>query len=425
MKENKNVQYTYGPGEKEILQKMSTVEASVSQNNQEKNQRELVSTKYYSEFVIKTKQGPATLNNVFITAERNKEGEMSYHFRWIIQKENGEQTIEENLVIDENGEVYTSQGLKDYLGDADIDIEDLMSENDSKKGRLKGISEKAEPEEMEQALEEEQKNQQKRKKQGEDQEQEVPEEELDEETEQIEEDLEEQGQDLKISKYKKIKDSSISERMPEVFQDGVENGIAFSNKLNRFVIISKVNGHYQINENVEPARMTWRTITSISPDGQQVERKVPHALMELPNNDEKEIAVTLDQYGDVDIETVDVLPCQERIARPVREEGEGIEGQENAEITREFATEGKYYGDEIAHKKEELETEYKVTETNMEELKELDIEAIMEVEAQKAKMSKEGFKEYVKKADGKTLQEKIENAHEQIEQEYKGGQRPR
>ena len=48
MKDNKTEQYTFGKDEKEILQKMSTVEASVSQNIQEKSQRELIVTKYYS-----------------------------------------------------------------------------------------------------------------------------------------------------------------------------------------------------------------------------------------------------------------------------------------------------------------------------------------------------------------------------------------
>lgn len=402
---------TFGPDEKEILQKLSTVEASVSQNNKEKNQREIISTRYYSEFVINTKKGPATLNNVFITSERNKEGEMSYHFRWIVQKETGEQSIEENIVIDENGQVYTTEGLKEYLNDAEIDIEELISENDSEKGRIKGISEKEEKEEEQIAKEKAEQDEEK--------------EELNDETQEIEEDLEEQGQDLEITKYRKIKDSNIAERMPEVFKNGEENGIAFSNKLNRFVIISKIDGHYQINENVEPARMTWRTITSISPDGEKVERKVPHALMELPNNDKKEIAVTLGAYGDVDIETVDVLPCQERIGRSVREEGEGLEGQENSEVTRDFETEGIYYGDEIAHKKEQLEREYNVKEADIKELEDLDIEAIMEREAEKAKISKEGFKEYVRKAEGKTLQEKIDDAHEQIEQEYKGDKRLR
>lgn len=333
MEENRTEQYTFGADEKETLQAMETVEASVGKHIQKK--RELISTKYYSEFVINTPKEPITLNNVFITAERNKEGDLSYHFRWIMKNKDGEQTIEEKIVIDENGEIYVAEGLKDYLGDAEIDIDELMYENDDiKKGRLKGVSEKAEPEEMEKALDEEK----------------TP----DEETQEIEEDLEEQGEDLKISKYRKIKDTHLPERMPDVFGDGAENGVAFSNKLNRFVIISKVNGKYQINENVEPARMTWKSIISIDPNGESIERKVPHALMKT-NRDDKEIAVTIGQYGEVDIETVDVLPCQERIAREVRTEREGIEKEESLEMRREFETQGKEYKHDLAHRVEDIE----------------------------------------------------------------------
>lgn len=336
MEENKTEKYTFGVDEKETLQAMATVEASVGQHIQKKSQRELVATKYYSEFVINTKNGPVTLNNVFITAERNKERELSYHFRWIIKDKNGEQKIEENLVIDENGEIYVAEGLKDYLGDAEIDIDELMYENDDiQKGRLKGVSEKAEPEEMEKALEDEEKQQ-------------------DEETQEIEEDLEEQGEDLKISKYREIKDKHVAERMPEVFGDGAEYGVAFSNKLNRFVIISKVNGKYQINENVEPARMTWKSIISIDPNGESVERKVPHALMKT-NRSDKEIAVTIGQYGEVDIETVDVLPCQERIAREVRSDGEGEDKQESLEMINEAKAGGNEYEHKLAHQVQDIE----------------------------------------------------------------------
>ena len=336
MEENKTKQYTFGPNEKEILQDMAIVETSVEKHIKEKNQRELISTKYYSEFVVNTKKGPVTLNNVFITTERNKEGDLSYHFRWVIQNENGEKTIEENLVIDENGEVYVADGLKDYLGDAEIDIESLMLENDDiKKGRLKGISEKAESDEMKKILASEGKS-------------------TEEETQKVEKDLKEQGEDLRISEYKEIKDTSVAERMPDVFGEGTEHGLAFSNKLNRYVITSKVDGKYQLNENVEPAIMTWKSIISVDPNGEGVERKVPHALMKT-NRDDQEIAVTIDQYGEPDIETVDVLPCQERIAREVRSEGEGIEKQESRDVSNEFEQEGTEYQHDLAHQVQKIE----------------------------------------------------------------------
>lgn len=347
MEKNKTEQYTFGADEKETLQAMATVEASVGQPIQGKKQREIVGIKYYSEFVIETQKGDITLNNVFITLEKDQDEKMNYHFRWIKENENGQKTIEEKLFVDENGKPYTTSELKDYLDDSKIDVEELMMKNDIERGRLKGKSEKAKQEEMEKALDGEEKDKQRDKKEEQDEEQ-------NEETQEIEEDLEEQGEDLRISKYRKIKDTHLDERVPDVFGDGAENGVAFSNKLNRFVIISKVNGKYQINENVEPARMTWKSIISIDPNGESVERKVPHALMKT-NRADKEIAVTIGQYGEVDIETVDVLPCQERIAREVRSEGEGAEKQESLEMRNEFKQQGKEYKHDLAHRVKDIE----------------------------------------------------------------------
>ena len=140
MENNKTEQYTFAPEEKEILQKLNVVEASVNaQNIQEKNQRELIATKYYSEFVINTEKGPITLKNVFITAEQDQNGKTSYHFRWINENEKGEQIIEECLSIDGDGKVHTEGDLAKYLGE-ELDIEELMKSNDLEKGRLKGVS---------------------------------------------------------------------------------------------------------------------------------------------------------------------------------------------------------------------------------------------------------------------------------------------
>ena len=289
--------------------------------------------KYYETFQI----NEIDFRNIFVTTEKDANGNTTYHL-YCVDSSN------EILSVDENGNVeIKNQELGRYL--ENLNFNQLIEENEKVPERLKGISEKVLPEEMSKVLK------------GDDSSKEEHAEE--EHTEQIEEDLEEQGEDLEISQYREIKDAHISERMPEVFKDGEENGIAFSNKLNKFVIISKVNGQYQLNEKVEPARMTWKTIISISPDGERVERKVPYALMKLPNNPNQEIAVIEEEgenlYKKVEIETVDVLPCQERIARQVREEGEGLEGEESLEIRREFETQGKEYKHDIAHQVNEIE----------------------------------------------------------------------
>ena len=65
---------------------------------------------------------------------------------------------------------------------------------------------------------------------------------------------------------------------------------------------------WQLNDRVEPAKITWRTIISIDEQGEKMEREVPYALMKT-NREYKEIAVLRGQYGEINIETVDVLPC--------------------------------------------------------------------------------------------------------------------
>lgn len=331
MEDNKNV---FNPDEKNIVGILIAFERELEEKLEE-SKGKIERVKYYEKFTI----NGIDFSNMFVTTEKDVDGNISYHVYC------GDSS-NEIIAIDSEGKVeIKNPELQKYISDMDFDLEKLMEENEQDPEKLKGISEKAEPEEMEKALE------------GEDGEKDDSDDgkEQDEETREIEEDLKEQGEDLEISKYRQIKDSHIHERMPEVFQNGQQSGIAFSNKLNRFVIISKENGQYQVNENVEPGRMTWKTIISIDPNGEKVERKVPYALMKLPNNQEKEIAVTLDEYGIPSIETVDVLPCQERIARAVREQGEGPDKEESLQMRQEFEQEGTEYPHEIAHQVEEIE----------------------------------------------------------------------
>ena len=332
MEDNKTEQYTFAPEEKEILEKLNVVEASVNaQNIQEKNQRELVATKYYSEFVINTDNGPITLKDVFITAEQDQNGKTSYHFRWINENEKGEQVIEECLSIDANGKVHATGDLAKYLGE-ELNIEELIESNDLEKGRLKGVSEKISKVEKDKQNNNEEK---------------------------IDEDLKEQGQDLELINVREIKDiQNIKERNPEVFGDSDEHAQGYSKKLGKFVMLEKVQdgkkSKWQLNEKIQPAQRTLRTIISIDEKGEKIEREVPYALMKT-NRSDKEIAVTYGPYGIVNIQTVDVLPCQERIARQVREQGEDGNGQEDAQIRRDFNAGGREYTHDLAHQVEEIE----------------------------------------------------------------------
>ena len=128
------------------------------------------------------------LKDVFITAEKDDKGQMSYHFRWIKENENGEKVVEERLTINSDGKVLSNSDLAKYLGE-ELNIEEVMNENDQEKDRLKGVSKKIEPKE----------NEKKMKKQ------ENEKQEKNDETQEIAEDLETQGEDLELINIKKDK----------------------------------------------------------------------------------------------------------------------------------------------------------------------------------------------------------------------------
>ena len=337
MEENKSAQYTFGPEEKQILAILDSFEQELQARLQENN-GEVENIKYYEKF----KMGNIDFNNIFITTEKDAEGNFTFHVY-------SGSSSNEILAVDKDGKVSSIiPELEAYL--SNINLEEVIAENEKEPGRLKGISEKMTPEEVKEMLEG-------KEKIVDEEEQETDEQQEDKgETteEKIKKDLEEQGEDLEISNYRKIKDKNVAERMPQVFGNSEENGIAYSNKLNRFVMLTNVNGKFKINDNVEPAQTAWKTIISIDENGESIEKRVPHALMET-SNDKQEIAITYGPYGEIDIETVEVLPCDERIARGVRMQGEDATQEESYQIRNEFETEGTEYSHELAHQVNEVE----------------------------------------------------------------------
>lgn len=341
MNEGKTDKYTFS--EKDILEILGAFESEIEERLQ-KEKKELEKVKYYEKFRMQD----IDFKNIFITTEKDEKGNITQH----VYAGNSSNKI---LSIDSEGKVtIDNPELEEFLGE--VDLKKVIEENEKEQGNLKGISEKATPEDTKKMLDEASKN----KEQGsEGDEQESDEQDGDEQeikkNQEIEKDLQEQGEDLRITKSRQIKDNKVAERNPEVFENNEENRIAYSDKLNSFVMISKVDGKYKLNEAVSPAKTTWKTIISIDADGKNVERKVPNALMKMPNDAKKEIAVVIGQYGEIDIETVDVMPCQERIARSVRTQGEGSEKEESLEISNQFKSEGKEYGHDIAHQVENIE----------------------------------------------------------------------
>ena len=355
MDKNKTEQYTFGVDEKEILEKMEIVESSVRQNLLEKNKGELIQTKYYSEFVLNTNNGPVTLNNIFITKEKDKQGNMSYHLRWIYESENGEKTIEEYMVVDSNGKVHAVDGLDEYyLNNAEIDLDEIMAENDDKeKDRLRGISEKADKKEIEKSIKEkDDKDVQKDEKPD----------------EQIEKDLSEE-ENLDISYYRKIKDDNLDEQIKKDFSEYEEEGIAYSKTKNAFIMVGKKDGKFQMVDGFEPAQPTLKTVISINEKGKEAGKKVPHALMKT-NNSRKEMSITIGQYGYIEAGTVDRLPCNKRIEMQVREEGETQNERTSPQLSRAVRTQGTEALHNWAEEHEEKNENMKQGDTRKEDITE-------------------------------------------------------
>mgnify|MGYP004498835377 FL=1 len=320
---NKEQETLLGIEEEEILNKMDIVEASVRQKIQEMDQRELEVTKFYSEFVISTKNGPVTLKNVYITQEKDQTGNISYHFRWINERKNGNKTIDEHIVIDENRGSYASEELKDYIDGLKINMNGLMKENgDNERTRLIAKSEKLKKEEMEKIVKGNNNNMQKEEKNE----------------EKIGKDI---GGDenLQIDYYRQIKDDNLDEQIKKDFSGYEEKGIAYSKTKNAFIMVGKKDGKFQMVDGFEPAQPTFRTVMSIDEKGEKVEKKVPHALMKTSNS-QKEMSITIGQYGYIEAGTVDRLPCNERVEMQVREEGETEIDRTSPQLRRAIRTQG-------------------------------------------------------------------------------------
>lgn len=395
--------------EKETLKKLRQVEVCVS-NHIRESKRQLIGTRYYKKFTVPTGQFSFDFENLFITIEQEENGKITYHFR-ILNEEKG--ILDERLVVEQDGKVYTMKELEKIFGNTEMNIEELINQNDRIQGQLKGTSYNVSPEQARKLLtgrNEESKDN-----------------ENDEKSQQMEADLSEQGKEVKIGRHKGIKDDQISKIMPEAFDQNTEYEIAEDRTTGKCIIVSKnQEGKYQINENIEPGRMTIKKVISMGPEGKENESEIPDQLMSVKGNPRQEVAASINDWGELYIETIHVTPDQIRIGSSVQMENQGHEAQTQKGVRDQIKQEGgPNFLDEIAHKRQILKEEYGVTEASNEYLKKLDIESLMEEEAERVKVSKYAFKGYVKNAQGKTLEEKINNAQEEIIKEYKGNRRPR
>ncbi len=125
MEENKSEQYTYGTEEKQILEILDAFERELQEKLQE-SKGEVERIKYYEKFQM---QG-IDFTNIFITTEKDVDGNISYH---VYCGDNSK----EIMSVDHEGQIKIIPELEEYL--AGIDLNEMMEENEKDKKRLKGI----------------------------------------------------------------------------------------------------------------------------------------------------------------------------------------------------------------------------------------------------------------------------------------------
>lgn len=246
--------------------------------------------------------------------------------------------------------------------------------------------------------------------------------------EKVEEDLTDSlGEDLDITYYRKIEDDQINEEFKNELEGANEIGIAYSKKLNAFICVINDGTKFKKADGIEIARPTMQTVISIDERGEKTEKKSPHALMKTKDGD-KELSITIGQYGYIEAGIVKRLPCNERIEYQIREQGEGEKGRQNVETRKFFNKDGKEAIHNLAHQYNENEQngfqEQRLEDIDPDSTIELEDGSLttLEDEAARAKVTVEEFRRIYLESEGKNADEKLKNAHETIEEQFLGPQ---
>ena len=286
MEENKTEEYILGAEERAIFEELKQVEASVEYNIKKLN-RTLLQTRYYKEFILITKEGPVKLSNFFITVEQEENGKLSYHFRWFDKKLS---MIDENMSV-EKGKVHVVPEFKDIVGNIKINIEELITENDKQKGRLKGITEKLTVEQIRKIFSEE-------------------EQEEAAQAEKIELDFAKQTEKVKIGKYVQIKNNKIFERIPGVFEKGRKHIAAEDIESGNYIIIEKDKDKYYKNPEIQSGQFTIKKIFIMEHDEEKKEYQMYSQIMHIESYSNRKILIQKDELGELKVELIQVTQCQ-------------------------------------------------------------------------------------------------------------------
>lgn len=392
---------TFTANEKETMRKLDQFESNMKENLEEGEK--ISSIEYYEK--LKIKDGLEINSEIYIAKITNEDG----IDRIGIYAKNSN-----NLLgyINEEGHIEFIDQLLRSL-EIEMTLEDLKELNIE---NIRAKSEEFTPEELEEYIERQKENSEKNDYEEDKEDKESDEKDEEEANKEL---MENEGQDLAITYYKKIKDPRLQLEFPEL--KGKKLGLAYSSKLGQYIITEKDENGIKIADEIKPAKPTMRSVISVNKNGDKVERKSPHALMKT-NREDIEMSISIDTYGYIELGKVRVTPCNERVERPVKvqsktniPENDVVKatdtGKENHEIAHNFET-GEEKGLKIQNLSMVIDLENGETTT-------------IEKEAERAKVSPEEFLNLYNEAEGKTSKEKIDNAHEEVEEQFRGNKRRR
>lgn len=409
--------------EKVILEKISVFTEELEKKKKEiLSQEKIKEIKYYEEFnlnkfdfedvyvVILEDEEKDKISEVYLESPNKKIIRMNEKIKELAIDENIQKVLEQNSISQEEIKEFIEELNEDNLKvkTENIPAEKMVEElkNREKENKENNSNQKNDNQKNEKANNEEEKKKQMSK--------------------QIAKNSNIQ-KDLEITYYKEIIDDRFKVEFPEICSKASEVGIAYSKKLNSFIVVSKNEKGFQIADGTIPSKSTMKTVISIDKKGENVEERTPYALIRTKDPN-KEISINIGDSGALQIEKIDRTVSNYRIGRQLDSKGDYKKStKEVKDLTQTSNKNGNRALDNMAKNyKENAEIGDKIQtiddiQRNDEWIIDLEdgSQIVMEEEAKKAKVSFEEFKYYYINADGKNPEEKLENAHEDIEEHYR------
>lgn len=409
--------------EKVILEKISVFTEELEKKKKEiLSQEKIKEIKYYEEFnlnkfdfedvyvVILEDEEKDKISEVYLESPNKKIIRMNEKIKELAIDENIQKVLEQNSISQEEIKEFIEELNEDNLKvkTENIPAEKMVEElkNREKENKENNSNQKNDNQKNEKANNEEEKKKQMSKQIA--------------KNSNIQEDLE-------ITYYKEIIDDRFKVEFPEICSKASEVGIAYSKKLNSFIVVSKNEKGFQIADGTIPSKSTMKTVISIDKKGENVEERTPYALIRTKDPN-KEISINIGDSGALQIEKIDRTVSNYRIGRQLDSKGDYKKStKEVKDLTQTSNKNGNRALDNMAKNyKENAEIGDKIQtiddiQRNDEWIIDLEdgSQIVMEEEAKKAKVSFEEFKYYYINADGKNPEEKLENAHEDIEEHYR------